>query len=62
MKSDVTNPDPSFDVYEFKLQPGDTIVLYTDGLLENKDKNGQVIKEKVIRWIWKVSARFSLKM
>lgn len=42
-------PDPCFDVYEFNLQPGDTIVLYTDGLLENKDKNGQMIKEKLIR-------------
>lgn len=43
------SPDPLFDVYELELEPGDTIVLYTDGLLENKDKLGQMIKEKVIR-------------
>ncbi|WP_141732664.1 SpoIIE family protein phosphatase [Oligoflexus tunisiensis] len=43
------SPDPRFDVYEFDMQPGDTIVLYTDGLLENKDRKGQVIKEKVVR-------------
>ncbi len=43
------SPTPMFDVYELMLEPGDSIVLYTDGLLENKDKSGQVIKEKVVR-------------
>ena len=45
------SPDPRFDVYDFILHPGDAIVLYTDGLFENKDAAGHMIKEKVIRQI-----------
>ncbi len=41
--------EPRFEGNEFIMEPGDVIVLYTDGLFENKDKDGNVLKEKFMR-------------
>ncbi len=43
--------EPKFEGNEFTLEPGDVIVLYTDGLFENKDKAGNVLKEKYMRQV-----------
>lgn len=41
--------EPTFGVKSFKLNPGDKVLLYTDGLIENKGPSGALIPEKKLR-------------
>ncbi|MFW7379590.1 MAG: SpoIIE family protein phosphatase [Oligoflexus sp.] len=43
--------EPNFNLKQTKLITGDTIFLYTDGLLENSDQNGKHIRMKEISQI-----------
>lgn len=36
-------------IKEFKLDPGETIIAYTDGLLENQGPNGEVLSRRFFR-------------
>ena len=35
-------PEASFEKYDIQLQPGDLIVLFTDGVIEAKNANGAI--------------------
>jgi serine phosphatase RsbU (regulator of sigma subunit) len=39
----------SFGVHEFKLNSGDTLLLYTDGLVENEGQNGETLNFRKLR-------------
>jgi ammonium transporter len=42
---------PEFDVVHARLEPGDVIVLYTDGLVENQGKDGKVFSVREMKQV-----------
>jgi serine phosphatase RsbU (regulator of sigma subunit)/anti-sigma regulatory factor (Ser/Thr protein kinase) len=38
-------PDSDFEIRQAKLEPGDTMLIYTDGVTEAKDPNGKLFTE-----------------
>lgn len=40
---------PDWRVNQFKIQPGDTLICYTDGLLENEGPKGEVLPSRYFR-------------
>ena len=38
--------EPSFEVTPFQMQPGDLVFLYSDGLTENEDGQGRVLRSR----------------
>jgi ammonium transporter len=42
---------PEFDVVHTKLEPGDIVVLYTDGLLENHGPDGRVLSVRELKQV-----------
>lgn len=45
------SPRPEFDVVHTKLDPGDVIVLYTDGLMENQGPDGRVFSVREMKQV-----------
>jgi serine phosphatase RsbU (regulator of sigma subunit) len=45
------SPRPDFDVVHAKLEPGDVIVLYTDGLVENQGPDGRVFSVREMKQV-----------
>ncbi len=43
--------NPQFKVRKAQLDPGDTMFLYSDGLLENTGPNGELLREKMLKKI-----------
>lgn len=41
--------EPSFSLKSFKMEPGDSMFLFTDGLVENTDASGAYLKEKRLK-------------
>jgi ammonium transporter len=44
-------PKPDFEVIHAKLEPGDVVVLYTDGLVENQGPDGRVFSVREMKQV-----------
>ena len=44
-------PKPEFEVVHQKLDPGDLLVLYTDGLVENRGPDGKVFSVRDMKQV-----------
>ena len=52
----------SYGIHSFSLNQGDTILLYTDGLVENESKNGEVLNYRRLRTILSTNGTLAEQM